>query len=78
MNGACDTKGYRQVTLPYGDGRIKMYKVGRLVAENFIVNEIENLQVNHIDGNKINDSVENLEWVTGSENMLHAYRTGLR
>lgn len=50
----------------------------RLLAETFIDNPNNLRCVNHIDGNKINNSLNNLEWVSHSENLLHAYKTGLR
>lgn len=55
----------------------KTYSVHRLVAKVFIINLDGKGEVNHIDGNKINNNVCNLEWVTRSENQLHAYKTGL-
>ncbi|MGG5964892.1 NUMOD4 motif-containing HNH endonuclease [Salmonella enterica] len=53
-------------------------RVHRLVAEAFMQVNSEGLEVNHKDGDKKNNSVDNLEWVTSSENMIHAYQTGLR
>ena len=70
-------KGYYSVTLNNNTLR-KYFKVHRLVAMTFLPNPDNKPQVNHIDGNKANNSLSNLEWVTGSENVRHAVESGLR
>ena len=66
------TGGYLRVQLSRKD-----FYIHRLVAETFIPNPENKSQVNHIDGNKRNNRVDNLEWNTPLENNLHAIRTGL-
>ena len=70
--------GYEYVHLCNGKGKTKLFRVHRLVAEAFIPNPNDLPQVNHKDGNKLNNSVENLEWCTNLENMRHSVETGLR
>lgn len=71
-----DKKGYLRVRLCLHDTKATA-KVHRLVAFAFIPNPKGKPQVNHMDTNKQNNRVDNLEWVTNSENQLHAYRHGL-
>ena len=70
------SSGYNQVSLNI-NGKKKSFMVHRLVALSFIPNQLNKPQVNHIDGNKTNNKVENLEWVTGKENMQHALDLGI-
>ncbi len=70
------TKGYRLVGLSR-DGTTRTLKLYRLVALAFVGPCPAGHQVNHIDGDKTNNRAENLEWATPSENVKHAYRTGL-
>nr|DAZ48709.1 MAG TPA: homing endonuclease [Caudoviricetes sp.] len=58
-------------------GKRKDYKAHRLVAEAFIPNPNKLPIINHIDGNKANNRIENLEWCTQSYNNIHAFKTGL-
>jgi len=66
-----NVRGYLQVALQK-NGKRKDFKVHRLVADAFIPNPERKRTVNHIDGNKGNNRVENLEWATDSENQLHS------
>lgn len=59
------------------NGEPKSFLVHRLVAETFIPNTDNKPCINHIDGNPRNNYVSNLEWVTYSENMKHAFKNGL-
>lgn len=70
------TQGYSQVGL-CKNGVQKSYRLNRLVAKAFVPNPDNKLYVNHIDGNKDNNRADNLEWVTNSENIMHAYKNGL-
>lgn len=71
-----DNKGYLRIRVTI-DRKKMTFKVHREVAKAFIDNP-ENLpQVNHIDGDKNNNSVNNLEWVTNQENAIHAVKNGL-
>lgn len=54
------------------------FKVHQLVARAFIPNPKNRKEINHIDGNPFNNKVENLEWCTHGENMIHAIKTGLK
>src|SRR5690625_299862 len=65
-------------TMLYRDGKGTNRYIHRLVAENFIPNENKQLEVNHKDGDKGNNKVSNLEWVTHSNNLSHAYMKGLK
>ena len=56
---------------------IKKYALHRLVGLAFIKNVENKLIVNHIDGNKLNNKADNLEWLTSSENNIHAHKIGL-
>ena len=70
--------GYEYVHLCNGKGKTKLFRVHRLVAETFIPNPNNLPEVNHKDGDKLNNNVKNLEWCTNLENMRHSVETGLR
>jgi hypothetical protein len=71
------TRGYETVCFKSHKKQVNL-KVHRLVAMAFIENPEGKPQVNHIDGVKTNNSIDNLEWCTNTENRVHAFRTGLQ
>lgn len=76
LKGSIGNTGYISVRLTI-QGKKKGFMVHRLVAQTFIPNPKHLPIVNHIDGNKINNRVENLEWVTQSQNRRHAIENNI-
>lgn len=72
-----DNVGYYQCNLYDNDGKKYYKRVHRIVAEAFIPNPDNLKQVNHIDGNKRNNNITNLEWTTNSKNTQHGYDNNL-
>ena len=72
-------------TTPYKNYSVLLYKNGigisflihRLIAQAFIINSENKPDINHLDGNSLNNNVNNLEWCTKSENIQHAIKSGL-
>lgn len=69
--------GYRRVNLRRS-GRQGSYHIHRLLLLTFRPTKNTKLQVNHIDGNKLNNNLDNLEWCSHVDNLRHAWETGLR
>ena len=77
MKKQVNPTGYEQVLL-YRDGKPFLKRIHRIVMENFSEEEFDHeMPVNHIDGNKLNNKVENLEMTTPKRNTRHAVKTGL-
>ena len=73
MRNSINPRGYYIATLCV-NGRPRAFSLHKLIALQFVLNDDpkNKTQVNHIDGNKLNNKVENLEWVTPKENMRHS------
>lgn len=71
------SSGYLQVCL-CKEAHLKSQMVHRLVAKAFLTPVYGKLEVNHINGEKEDNSIANLEWCNSAENKRHAYKTGLR
>lgn len=76
LSPGMNTSGYEVINL-LQDGRYRTRTVHRLVAIAFIANPENKRCVNHKDGDKTNNSIDNLEWATHKENTRHAFDTGL-
>jgi hypothetical protein len=68
--------GYYMISVSKNN-KSKPYRVHRLLAENYIPNNFNKPQINHKDGDKLNNDLANLEWVTNRENNTHALKIGL-
>lgn len=69
-------KGYRQITIYFNGEKRKEY-IHRIVGELYLDNPDNKPQINHKNGNKLDNRIENLEWVTNQENRTHALENGL-
>lgn len=79
LSAQYDKNGYVKVQMRSTDNKSHRYSVHRLVLENFKpVQGMDKLQVNHKDGNKLNNSLNNLEWTTCKKNINHAIENNLR
>jgi hypothetical protein len=76
LKPAPNHRGYPQVSLMI-NGLKKSFRVHRLVAATYLPNPLNLTQVNHKDGVKTNNNLQNLEWVTSSENMKHSFSIGI-
>jgi len=74
----CDKHGggYLSVSLRIEENKTKTIKVHRIVAEYLVEGRKDDLNVNHIDGNRLNNNAKNLEWVTHKENIQNAIKRG--
>lgn len=77
MVSSLSKSGYPQVKL-FDGASYHPKNVHRLIAETFLAKPEGQVEVNHKDGNKLNNSSDNLEWITKSANTKHAYDNGLR
>ena len=76
LSKTINNAGYEYVSLFYNNQHIKKL-VHILVADHFLKKETETLVVNHKDGNKLNNNINNLEWITQKENIIHAWNNNL-
>ncbi len=76
LKQSLDSKGYSFVNL-YFSGKMNPHRIHRLIAIHFIPNPESKPYINHINGIKNDNSIDNLEWCTAKENIRHSFDTGL-
>lgn len=76
LKGSITILGYNKITLSK-DGECKDFFLHRLVLNAFLPNTNRSMVINHKDGNKLNNRLENLEWITQKDNIVHAWENGL-
>lgn len=76
LKGCPDKNGYLRVLL-YKNNKKKLCGIHRLVAETYVKNFNHHATVNHIDGDKLNNTPSNLEYMSFEDNLKHAHKTGL-
>ena len=76
LKAQLNQKGYQVIRVTINREK-RTFRIHRLVAKYFVPNPDKKVQVNHIDGNKLNNRYDNLEWCSNVENVHHAIKTGL-
>lgn len=77
MKTKISTTGYYRVNLTNDDNKIKTVNIHKLVMLTYIGDRPKDLVINHIDGNKLNNNLNNLEYCSQKENIIHAINNGL-
>lgn len=79
MKPALDGSGYLRTVLKRNDGKLHTIKVHRIILQTFKPNnDFSNLECNHINGNKTDNNIDNLEWVTRKQNLNHCIDNNLQ
>lgn len=73
LKGKLNGAGYHQVFLSSSEGKVKVHRLHRIVADHFLQPDPTRTNINHKDGVRTNNHVDNLEWVTLKENSQHAF-----
>jgi len=78
LKGSVNCNGYKLISYVTSEGERRQELLHRVLAKHFLNNPENKPCINHKDGNKLNNDLDNLEWCTKAENNQHAYDTGLK